>query len=568
MGKYAAHQPAAEPDETTVPPAGSRYFAADEGVWLAAAERQLSTGPLSRAVTELATAPAPPTPEAALAQLRSIGRIRSMLDGLQATLLADAHEMVQRGLSTQLAGDNPTLFDYRREIEDHGYPLSRLDRDLNRSSLAAEAALALRTSERSAFSTLAVAEGLRYIHEDALLALYRGDMTGRTASTLVRQTGGLPLETAQRIGRATLGLAGTLSDASMARHIKRQRERLHPEPIADRRSRAEVGRSLSWWPEEDGMAILQAYLPAEEVLAIFNTVGVHAQELRDPEERRALGQLRADVFRDAVLDGWPGNRVTGRGIVVGLTVPALDLLCNPERGIAQLQGYGPIPIGAALRLAARAPSLKRILTDPWNGAVLDLGRTSYRPNRALRDFLRLRDEHCRMPGCRRIPELTEFDHIDPWGTGGATAADNAQLLCRRHQIYKHVLGWEVVHRGNGVLQWRSPHGIVVIDAPERLDAPPSTGQPMLPVGARLDTAARKALGWGTDPMPGEENGNPVAKPVAKPGDESKREPVAKPFVEPAKEQVEEQSGEQAGELSGENPTTDDSDPNAGSAPEC
>lgn len=514
MGKYAAHQPPAEPDEAAVPPAGSRYLAPDEGTWLAGVERRLSTGPLARAVAGLTAADAPAQPAAALAQLAAIGRIRSMLDGLEATLLADAHEMVQRGLGTPLTEQNPTLFDYDRELGEHGYPLSRLDRDLNRSSLVAEAALALRSSERSAFSTLAVAEGLRYVHDDALLALYRGDMTGRTASTLVRATGGLPLDTARRIGQAAVGLAGTLSDASMARHIKRQRERLHPEPITDRRSRAELGRSLTWWPEEDGMAILQAYLPAEEVLAIFNTVGVHAQALRDPEERRHLGQLRADVFRDAVLDGWPGAPLKARGLFIGLSIPALDLLCNPERGIAQLQGYGPIPIGAALRLAARAPSLKRILTDPWTGAVLDLGRKSYRPNRALRDFLRLRDEHCRMPGCRRIPELTEFDHIEPWGTGGRTAAGNAQLLCRRHQIYKHVLGWEVVHRGNGVLQWRSPHGVVVIDAPERIDAPRPVLQPMLPAGTQLDAASRRALGWEAGEFAGEP---PAEDPGLDPG---------------------------------------------------
>ncbi|GAA4379805.1 HNH endonuclease signature motif containing protein [Paeniglutamicibacter cryotolerans] len=526
MGKYAAHQPAAEPDEASVPPAGSRYFAPDEGPWLMGVERRLSTGPLARAVADLAAAEAPAEPACSLAQLAAIGRIRSMLDGLEATLLADAHEMVQRGLSTPLAQQNPTLFAGDGRTQEHGYPLSRLDRGLNRSSLVAEAALSLRTSERGAFSALAVAEGLRYVHDDALLALYRGDMTGRTAATLVKQTGGLPRETARRIGQSALGLAGTLSDASMARHIKRQRERLHPEPITDRRSRAELGRSLTWWPEEDGMAILQAYLPAEEVLAIFNTVGVHANSLRDPEERRHLGQLRADVFRDAVLEGWPGAPVGGRGLFVGLSIPALELLCNPERGIAQLQGYGPIPIGAALRLAARAPSLKRILTDPWTGAMLDLGRKSYRPNRALRDYLRLRDEHCRMPGCRRIPELTEFDHIEPWGTGGRTSAGNAQLLCRRHQVYKHVLGWEVVHRGNGVLQWRSPHGVVVLDVPEQADALGPFRQPMLPPGTQVDAASRKALGW--DPAevhpeapqdraeaePGREPGAPAACPDA------------------------------------------------------
>lgn len=433
-----------------------------------------------------------------------------MLDGLEAMLLADTSEMVQRGLATPRSKENPTLFDYKREVEDHGYPLSRMDQDLNRSSFVTEAAMVTRTSERSAFNRLATAEGLRYIHEQSLFELCRGGITGRTAGTLVKQTQGIPLHAAKQIEASLLPSALTASDASMALRIKRQRERLHPEPASIRRSRAEGGRSLAWWPESDGMAILQAYLPAEDVLAIYNTVNTHAGRLMAAEEGRHVGQLRADVFRDSLIDGWPGGRQKKTSLFVGLTIPVLELLTNPERGIATLEGYGPIPLGVALKLAAKAPSLKPILTDPWTGAILDLGRKRYKPSKALRDFLRVRDEHCRFPGCRRAPLLSEVDHITAWAKGGETSDGNAQYLCKRHQIYKHVLGWEAVHMGSGVIQWRTPHGVTQLELPDGLIYPcplnpepePQTQQQMLP-GVGLDQQTRRLLCWEeSEPIPG------------------------------------------------------------------
>lgn len=490
-----------------MPPAGTRYYAGLEGSWATCIEGFLGRTPLARAVAKVTSARCPRSPKEGLEQLRELGRIRAMVDGLESTLLADTSEMVQRGMPTPLAEENPTLFDYKREIEEHGYPLSSTDQDLNRSSFVAEAALATRTSERSTFHRLATAEGLRNVHERSLFALYTGSITARTAATLVKQTHGIPLATAQQIEAGLLPTAATASDAAMALRIKRARERMHPEPVADRRSRAETGRSLTWWPEDDGMAVLQAHLPAEDVLAIYNTVSAHANLLMASETDRPLGQLRADVFRDSLIDGWPGQ--TGKkGLpFVGLTIPALELLTDPERGTANLEGYGPIPIGVAVRLAARAPSLRPILTDPWTGSVLDLGRKRYKPSKALRDFLRVRDEHCRFPGCRRPPELSEFDHIDDWAAGGETSVGNAQLLCKRHQIYKHVLGWQAVYLGNGSLQWRTPHGMTQLELPDGLLYPQPLGpeppiQLMLP-GTTIDPQARRLLGWGgSEAIPG------------------------------------------------------------------
>lgn len=85
---------------------------------------------------------------------------------------------------------------------------------------------------------------------------------------------------------------------------------------------------------------------------------------------------------------------------------------------------------------------------------------------------------------------------------------NAQLLCKRHQIYKHVLGWQAVHLGNGSLQWRTPHGTTTVELPDGLLYPRPLGpkmpalQLMLP-GTTIDAPAKRLLGWDdSDQVPG------------------------------------------------------------------
>lgn len=65
-----------------------------------------------------------------------------------------------------------------------------------------------------------------------------------------------------------------------------------------------------------------------------------------------------------------------------------------------LDGFGPIPGSVARRLVAEgAGSFLRVLIDPRDGAPLEIGRTSYRVPKAMRQWLRLRDGRCPFPGC-------------------------------------------------------------------------------------------------------------------------------------------------------------------------
>lgn len=119
-----------------------------------------------------------------------------------------------------------------------------------------------------------------------------------------------------------------------------------------------------------------------------------------------------------------------------------------------------------------------MITDPLSGALLDHGRTTYRPPKALSDFVRARDVHCRHPICRRRAIDAELDHTIAFaGDGGRTAASNLYAACSHHHGLKHnATGWTVRQDEGGRLTWTTPTGRSYTSAPHDYrvgNAPPS-----------------------------------------------------------------------------------------------
>ena len=96
----------------------------------------------------------------------------------------------------------------------------------------------------------------------------------------------------------------------------------------------------------------------------------------------------------------------------------------------------------ARRLVADgADSVYRVLTDPRDGAPLEIGRASYRIPKALRQWLRLRDGKCSFPGCSNPSLDNEADHLLAWADGGTTGISNLGQPCRKHHHLKHGSAW-------------------------------------------------------------------------------------------------------------------------------
>lgn len=283
---------------------------------------------------------------------------------------------------------------------------------------------------------------------------------------------------AEAIARAETTTAGRLN-ASLARLV----EEVQPRTFADRHKAAREGRGVWVRDDADGMAELVLRGPAVPVHGmhdmltqmarkVTNAASAAAADGAEPDPR-TMSQIRADVLAEIVLT----HRVdpaTGEGLsdgygglasiraVVNVTVPALAL-AGVTADPAELVGRAPVDIDTARILALSAPGWERVLADPITGGVLAVDR--YTRSADLTRYLRVRDPHCRFPGCRMPAHRCDVDHGRDYALGGETSHCNLACFCRRHHVLKGETPWMVRHLPGGVLEWTSPGGKVYIDIP-------------------------------------------------------------------------------------------------------
>lgn len=110
-------------------------------------------------------------------------------------------------------------------------------------------------------------------------------------------------------------------------------------------------------------------------------------------------------------------------------------------GVCELGDGTVISPETAQRLACDA-RVCRLLTGPA-GEILELGRSVRTVSAAQYRALRIRDRHCRFPGCRRPSSWCDAHHLRPWHSDGPTDLDNLILLCRHHHTLIHRAGWKL-----------------------------------------------------------------------------------------------------------------------------
>lgn len=142
---------------------------------------------------------------------------------------------------------------------------------------------------------------------------------------------------------------------------------------------------------------------------------------------------------------------------VVVTIPALTLLGHDTEP-ATLEGYGPIDLETARRLAGNATSWIRLLTHPVTGAPLVLDRKTYRVPVALRRWLGVISPTCVFPGCGRAARECDIDHLTAWADGGTTDDDNLDPKCRHHHRLRHETRWNLDRTAGGDTAWISPLG--------------------------------------------------------------------------------------------------------------
>ncbi|MCB5272961.1 hypothetical protein BJG92_00473 [Arthrobacter sp. SO5] len=337
----------------------------------------------------------------------------------------------------------------------------------------AELACVLTVSERSAGALLCEAQALTAGLPLTLAALQAGGISWQHARVMVDETADLDPAAAAALEAHFLDPeapdpargcpAGELVPGRFRAKARTWRERHHPVSIEERHVKCAADRRVEYAPDRDGMAWLSAYLPADTAAGIWERITTGARALQGPDETRTLTQLRADVAAGWYLSSNLPGTGTGTGgeagggapgTVAGLsgqvpvpraqvliTVPVMSLLGATDEA-AILDGHGPIPPSMARRLVADgADSCYRVLVDPRDGAPLEIGRTSYRLPRALRQWLRLRDGKCPFPGCNNPSLDNDADHLLAWADGGTTGITNLGQPCRKHHRLKHSSAW-------------------------------------------------------------------------------------------------------------------------------
>ncbi|WP_082496878.1 HNH endonuclease signature motif containing protein [Microbacterium sp. Leaf288] len=307
-------------------------------------------------------------------------------------------------------------------------------------------------------------------------AFRAGRVPTQNATAAAQQAGTLPARDRgawAKFDELLRGSATTLTPGKFRTRARVVRERVHPEHIDERHTRAMDDRNVWFQAEADGMASLIVFGPADKVLATYRHADAHARHLRAHDgEERTLAQLRADIVLDVLAAGAAGAaQAAGSGTwrsraSVAITVPVMTLLGHDNEP-ATLDGYGPIDTETARRLAGEASSWVRILTHPVTGTVLDVDRTTYRVPKALSRWLGVRDQVCTGPGCTRSARDCDIDHRIDWQYGGKTADTNLSPLCERHHVIKTKSKW-VLYRDEttGAKWWVSPTSLTVpVDPP-------------------------------------------------------------------------------------------------------
>ena len=360
---------------------------------------------------------------------------------------------------------------------------------------------------------------------------------------------GEPVDPESELGRDAVALlAAGLEERALPRAqgsvgafratVARVLASLDPAGAAERARRARKTRDVVVRHDGEGISTLIATLNTEHALAIeaaletavadltchtsTHTAGSGPEHVHDqacppgcdlggpcPEcAGLTAGQVRAEVLTALVLAGRaplsadPGRRDARPTAQINLVIDLPTLLGLDERPAQTWESIG-VPAQAARDLAADA-TLRRLITDPQTGQLLDYGSTTYHVPEPLARFVKARDRRCGFPQCTRRatrhgPATTargiDLDHLKPYhqhgAAGGGTDRDNLGPRCRRHHLLKTHLDWQVLHSpsstSDGTTRWRSPHGRTYQTRPDPLveprgAPPPPPPLPPLPAG--------------------------------------------------------------------------------------
>jgi hypothetical protein len=313
-------------------------------------------------------------------------------------------------------------------------------------------------------------------------------------------------DTCDRLQRRVLPVAMRSTLARTRRAAKHAAIAVDPLDAQRRRLRSLSTRDVFVIDELDGVSTLIARMATEHAHACLSVINERANRCEWSDPRSApstngggsapigAGERRSLTLATILLDGviemrscdTAGNIAELRAAAIasritnptaGATNPTagatrllprlradinlvidLPTLLALRDGTAELVGAGAIPAEVARELLDDS-MIRRIVTDPTTGELLDYGRRTYAVPERLREYIVARDRTCRFPGCGTSANRCQIDHAIPWSRGGETNRDNLGALCIRHHQLKTHGGWNITESdSHGGCTWLSPQG--------------------------------------------------------------------------------------------------------------
>lgn len=142
----------------------------------------------------------------------------------------------------------------------------------------------------------------------------------------------------------------------------------------------------------------------------------------------------------------------------------LATLLGLRDGIATIPGVGDIPADAARWLLADGAPLRRLVTDPETGHLLDYGHSTYTVPPDLAEHLIAQYITSAAPHSSVPAAGSDMEHNIPYPAGPTDPINNTPMDRRWHRAKTHA-DWIYHKDPHGVITWTSPTGLTCIIEP-------------------------------------------------------------------------------------------------------
>lgn len=304
----------------------------------------------------------------------------------------------------------------------------------------------------------------------------------------------------EQVVAVAAGKTATQLGSWLARFV----ERTEPGQAHRRCRRAAADRRVYVQPDGDGMAWINAFVPAMRAATIDARLDQEARSL-PASDPRTTDQARADAFTDLLL-GTDGGRTTGT--TIGVIVPVQSLMNLSDTPGETADRSASVPATLIRDEAVRPGTLFwRLLTDPV-GNLLDATYVGRHAPDKLGTAVRLRDGTSVFPTASVPADRTDLDHTDAW-PGPTRAANLGSLHRRAHVLKTHGL-LHLRQPRSGVFEWTTRTGHTHIHRADPLPVQPwDSGEPWFdPVLVTAETLLPEIL-----LTRGDDHGSPPRDPL-------------------------------------------------------